>query len=171
MASSPQPQPAPARSTASTAKPAVPDYIAIARKADEATVDRAQKNPIYNITFAGTDSKEQRIAKLVKYLTEGLADGTANAESETKRRQELAEINAAIQVLRRQLGSDQAKEITSKIYADLQRIVNETSDDVGLIEDELSPLYQLAELFSTYGADGNIIEKINAATCDMGQRA
>src|SRR6185437_4595285 len=44
-----------------------------------------------------------------------------------------------------------------------QRIVNDTTEDVSRFQQELAPLGQLADLFTKYGADGNIIEKINLA--------
>jgi hypothetical protein len=169
MSLQPQTQTQTARGTATT-KVVAPDFIVMAKKADEAILGSAEKNPVYQCIFEGNMDKEQRIAKVVAYLTAGLQDGTAKTEDLDQRRQNLSQLNAAIQVLRKQLGSDQAKEITSKAYADFQRIVNETSTDVAGFQDELAPLCQLAELFSTYGADGNIIEKINQAKEQKKQR-
>lgn len=160
MALSAQTQTQTARST-TPQKIVTPDFIAAAKKADDVVLSKAEKNPVYGFIFEGNLSKEQRIEKVVAYLTTNLT--TAKPEDLDERSTDLSELNAAIQVLRRQLASDQAKEITSKAYADFQRIVNETSADVGRFQDELAPLCQLAELFSTYGADGNLIEKINQA--------
>jgi len=155
-------QPQAARAT-TTPQQATPDYVAIAQKADATVMTRVSQNPIFKCIFEGDIDKEERIAKVQAYLTAGLQDGTAKAEDLDKRRAELAELNASIQVIRRQLGAEQAKAITSKAYADFQRIVTETSADVSAFEGELAPLCELAELFSKYGADGNIIEKINLA--------
>lgn len=169
MVSSSRPQPQPQVRT-SSATVVTPAYIVAARKADDAVLAKAEKNPVYKFIFEGATTKEQRIDQVVAYLTAGLQDGSARTEQFDERRQNLAELNAAIQVLRKQLASDQAKEICSKAYADFQRIVTETSVDVESFQDELAPLIQLAELFSTYGADGNIIEKINRAKEQKKQR-
>src|SRR5882672_5736356 len=160
MATVPHSQPA--RATA-TQPVAAPDYVMQARKADEQVLSHIEKNPIYQVIFEGTQPKEDRISKVASYLTAGLQDGTAKPEDLDQRRQDLAELNASIQVIRKQLGSEQAKEITSKAYADFQNIVTMTSTDVERFQQELAPLCDLAELFSKYGADGNLIENMNKA--------
>lgn len=168
-ASQPQPQPQPHVVQVQRAV-AVPDYVVAARKADSATLSAVEKNPIYQYIFAGSDTFEQRIAKVKEYLLAGIEDGSATIETLDQRRQQLRELNAAIQVIRKQLGSEQAEAICSKAYADFQRIVNVTSDDVATFQAELAPLCELGELFEKYGADGNIIEKINLAKEQKRQR-
>jgi hypothetical protein len=166
MTVAPKVQPARATTTAQ----ATPDYVAQAHKADEAVLSRIEKNPLYKAIFEGNQTKEARIAAVTEYLIAGLADGSAKPEELDKRREELAELNASIQVIRRQLGAEQAKEITNKAYADFQKIVTMTSTDVEQFQEELAPLCDLAELFSKYGADGNLIENINKAKAQKRER-
>ena len=161
MAITPQPQP---QVRTATAPPkTTPDYIVAAQKADATVLSTVQQNPVYKFIFEGDANYEQRIAAVSKYLLAGLDDKSAKAEDLDKRRQQLAGLNASTQVIRKQLGTEAAKEITSKSSADFQRILNETSTDVETFQDELAPLCELADLFTKFGAEGNIIEKINTA--------
>jgi hypothetical protein len=124
-----------------SAKAVVIDYVAIARKDDTVTQDSMSDNPIYQMVIMDESPKEQRIAKLVEYLTDGLEDNSCKVDDLDKREKALVDFNSFIQVLRKQLGTEQAKEITSKTYADFQRILNDTSSDVATYESELEPLY------------------------------
>jgi hypothetical protein len=142
---------------------AVLDYVAIAKKNDEATQDSIVDNPIYQMVISDDGPKEQRIAKLKEYLTKDLLDSSYTVKQLDEREKALIEFNSFIQVLRKQLGTEQAKQITSKTYADFQRILNDTTTDVAKYEEKLEPLNRLSELFTKYGVDGNIIEKINNA--------
>ena len=161
MATMPQPQP---QARTATAPPkTTPDYIVAAQKADATVLSTVQQNPIYKFIFEGEANYDQRITAVTQYLLAGLADSTAKAEDLDKRRQQLAGLNASTQVIRKQLGTEQAREITSKSSADFQRILNETSHDVDQFQNELAPLCELADLFTKFGAEGNIIEKINTA--------
>ena len=161
MAITPQPQP---QARTATAPPkTTPDYIVAAQKADATVLSTVQQNPIYKFIFEGDANYDQRIAAVKKYLLAGLDDKSAKTEDLDRRRQQLANLNASTQVIRKQLGTEAAREITSKSSADFQRILNETSDDVSTFENELAPLCELADLFTKFGAEGNIIEKINFA--------
>ncbi len=141
-----------------------PNYIQAAKQNEDAVLSAIESNPIYKFIIEDdTAPHEQRITNVLNYLMAGLQDGTAKETDIDDRRKALTEFNAFVQVIRKQLGSEQAKEITSKAYADFQRIVNDTTEDVSRFQAELAPLGQLADLFTKYGADGNIIEKINLA--------
>ena len=161
----PEPQTVPMR-MARAAQPKVvetPDYVAIAKKKEDAVVADVENNPIYKAAIDTDAAKEDRIKEAVTYLMAGLQDGTATTEDLDRRRESLTKFNAFIQVLRKQLGSEQAKEITNKAYANFQKILNDTTTDVAKFEHELEPLGKLAELFTVYGADGNLIENMNTA--------
>jgi hypothetical protein len=171
MALSAQPQPSLARATAPVAPPKVaPAVIEIANKADDAILTRANKSEIYAICSASNLTMEQQIDKVVAYLLKGLKDGTTTVEEWDKRRAENTQINAAIQVLRRQLGQDQLRELVSREYADFQRIQNETGEDVAEVQNELGPLLQLGELYERFGVGGNIIERMNQAKIQKADR-
>ena len=161
----PEPQAVPMR-MARAAQPKVvetPDYVVIAKKKEDAVVANVENNPIYKAAIDTNAPKEDRIKEAIAYLMAGLQDGTATTEDLDRRRESLTQFNAFIQVLRKQLGSEQAKEITNKAYADFQKILNDTTSDVSKFEQELAPLGQLAELFTKYGADGNLIVNMNKA--------
>lgn len=166
MASSPQPAPARAAATPKV----VPDYVAVAQKADQITLSNIEQNPIYQATFSGESSHQARIAKVKDFLIGHLQDEDFDPAESDKRSARLAELIAAIQVMRRQLGAEQVDAITSKEQANFQRILNETTTDVETYQRELAPLCDLGDLFVKFGTDGNIIEKISQAREQKRQR-
>jgi len=147
------------------------DYVETVEQLEQELIERIVHNPIYQTVIENeTLTKEQKIDKIVEYLTAGLESGDAKDADLDARRAAVAEFNTFVQVMRRQLGRAQAEAITDRAYADFQRIINETATDVGSFQGELTPLTSLAELFAKYGVDGNIIDKVNQAREQKQQR-
>src|SRR6185437_1140819 len=121
-----QPQVQTKKATESQAQTA-PNYVQAAKQREDVVLSKIEENPIYKFIIEDDAAPhEQRIAKVLEYLMAGIEDGTAKETDIDARRKALMEFNTFVQVIRKQLGSEQAKEITSKAYADFQRIVNDT---------------------------------------------
>lgn len=139
------------------------DYVGTVAKTDQQIATQVTSNPIYKIIITGTGEKEQRIAAAEEFLLRGVEDGSATEEDLDRRQHALSEINAYIQMMRTRLSVEQAREITNQKNAEFQRIQQQATEDVQAFAEELDPLGQLTELLQTFGADGNLADKINAA--------
>ncbi len=142
-----------------------PDYLALAQTADEQVLQENTSNPIYNLIIENDKNltNEAAIQEAYEILVSGLEGDNISTDQFDENRRNLTNFNAYMQAMRRQLGSDQIKGITEKDYADFQKIIRTTREDVGKFSDQLTPLFKLQELLTKFGAEGNIIEKLNKA--------
>jgi hypothetical protein len=164
-----QPQTKSARGTVTETDKTV-DFVRASKTLDDAALERTKKNPLFNSIFDESKSSEQRIDEVVANMAAGLEDGTAKDDDFDRHRQQFNEIVAAIQVFRKQLASDQTREMTAKQATDFQRLFLETNNDVGAIQAVLDPLCGFASLFSKFGSEGNLLDKINQALLQKKQR-